>query len=226
MRLFFLIILGILILSGCKKDPPDPPGEAVLTEPARDSECTPVQGSSGNSSLVRFSWQTASDTDSYKLQVRNLVTGNTISRSLKGTIEIISVEKSTPFSWFVVSNNLQTSETTTSAIWSFYNPGTRIDHVPFPAEIISPKSGAIVFKDINNQITLEWSGADIDDDIESYQIYFSDENPPKVIIALLGAYETSQKVSVTSGVVYYWRVVTIDAEGNTSDTGILDFKVF
>lgn len=226
MRLLSFIFLGMMLLSGCKKDPPNPPGKAVLTEPAKNSECTPVQSSSGNSSLVRFRWQPGDYSESYEVVVRNLSTGNTIDRVAEGSAITIPLEKGTPYSWFVISKNTRTNETATSATWLFYNPGSQTDHVPFPAEIIAPEPGATVFKDINNQIELRWSATDIDNDIESYNIYLSTENPPNTLIASTGFDETSQKVGVSSDTVYYWRVVTTDALGNTSDTGVLDFKVY
>lgn len=226
MRLFSFIFLGIILLAGCKKDPPNPPGKAVLTEPAENSECIPVQSSSGNSNLVRFRWQPGDYSESYEVVVRNLITGAAIERVLEGTTITIPLEKGTPYSWFVNSKNTTTAETVASATWLFYNPGSQTYHVPFPAIISAPQPGSTVVKDVNNQVTLQWSATDIDNDIESYKIYFSIENPPNVLIASPGANETSQKVGVLSDTVYHWRVVTADALGNTSDTGVLDFKVY
>lgn len=226
MRLFSLMVFGMMLLSGCKKNAVDPPGKAVLTEPAKNSECTPVQSSSDSNSLVRFRWQPAAHSDSYELHVTNLTTGNSIIKNQRGTTETVSLEKGAPFAWFIVSKNAQTADKVFSTTWLFYNPGTQTNYVPFPAEIIAPEPGATVFKDINNEVTLQWSGADIDNDIESYKIYFSIESPPNVLIASAGANETTQKVVVISDTVYYWRIVTSDALDNTSDTGILDFRVY
>ncbi len=226
MRLFSFIFFGMMLLSGCKKDPPNPPGKPLLAEPAKNLECTPVQSSSGNSSVVRFRWRTGNYTDSYEIEVKNLLDGTKINRDSKVATETISLEKSTPYSWFVTSKNTQTNETATSATWLFYIPGTQTYHIPFPAQIIAPEPGATVFKDINNEVILQWSAVDIDNDIENYKIYFSTENPPNVLIASSGANETSQKVGVVSSTVYYWRIVTADALGNTSDTGVIDFKVY
>lgn len=226
MRLISFIFMGMVLLSGCKKNPPHPPERAMLTEPAKNSECTPVQSSSGTSNLVRFRWQPGNYSESHEITVRNLVTGAAIDRVTQGSTITIPLEKGTPYSWSVRSTNTNTTQTATSAIWLFYNPGSQTHHVPFPAEIISPEPGATVFKDINNEITLQWTAVDIDDDIEGYKLYFSTENPPNVLIASLGIEETTQEVGVLSNTVYYWRVVTADALGNTSDTGVLDFKVF
>ncbi|WP_373518067.1 hypothetical protein [Pricia sp.] len=226
MRLFAFIFLGMMLLSGCKKDPPNPPGRAVLTEPAKNSECTPVQSSSGNNSLVRFRWRPGDYSESYEIVVKNLSKGDVIDRVPEGTMITIPLEKGTPYSWYVISKNTQTNESAISETWLFYNPGSQTDHVPFPAEIIAPVPGATVFKDMNNEIILQWTATDIDNDIESYTIYLSTENPPNVLIGSPSFNETSQKVGVISDRVYYWRVVTTDALGNTSDTGVLDFKVY
>ena len=226
MRSIIFFLLGILFVSGCKKDPPNPPERAVLSEPAKNSECTPVESSSGTSNLVRFRWQPGNHSERYEVIVRNLITGDAVDRNSEDISITIPLEKGMPYSWTVISKNSQTTETASSETWQFYNPGSQIDHVPFPAEIITPEPGTTVFKDINNEITLQWSATDIDEDVESYQVYLATENPPNVLIASPGANDTSQKVGVISNMVYYWRVVTTDALGNTSDTGIISFKVY
>ena len=47
--------------------------------------------------------------------------------------------------------------------------------------------------------------------------------PPDTLVETANANISTHKVSVTSDTVYYWRIVTIDREGNTSDSGIFDF---
>ena len=219
------IFLTLVVTSGCKKDPPSPPDKALLTAPANNEECSPIASSSGANNTVRFTWQAADNTDSYQLHIRNLITNNAITRNLEVTSENVSLPKGTPFSWFVITENQQTADKVMSDTWRFYNPGSETAHVPFPAEIISPRPGASVVRDVNNEILLEWEGSDIDNDIESYEIYFSTENPPETLIETLNANAGSQRVSVDADTIYYWRIVTTDAEGNTSDTGTLDFRV-
>ena len=225
MRIFSVLVLGIVVLLSCKKDPPKPPEMALLTSPAKNSECTPVQSTNTTSNSVRFNWQTAKFAESYDVSVTNLATD--ISQTevgLRTTTHIFSLEKGAPYSWSVISRNSQTETAVSSETWLFFNPGSQTTHVPFPAEIISPKPGTTVFKDVNNEVSLNWSGADVDNDIESYEIYFSTENPPETLIDSPTANTTEKKVSVTANTVYYWRVVTKDAIGNTSDTGVIDFR--
>lgn len=224
MRILFVFLFGVVLLTGCKKDPPKPPDKVLLTAPAKNSECTPVQSTNPTSSVVRFNWQAANHTETYQLRVTNLNTGTVQTKSTASTIETLPLEKGTPFSWVVISKNSQTETMPSSDSWLFYNPGSETSHPPFPAEIISPEPGSTVFKDINNEVTLIWSGADVDNDIEGYEIYFSTENPPETLIDSPTSNTTQTKVSVVSKTVYYWKVVTKDADGNTSDTGIIDFR--
>ena len=221
----FVLIISIVVSSGCKKDSPSPPNKALLTAPANNEECAPISSSSDENNTVRFTWQAADNTDSYQLHIRNLVTNNAITRNLEVTGESVSLPKGTPFSWFVITENRQTADKVMSDTWRFYNPGSETARIPFPAEIISPRSGASVVRDMNNEIMLQWEGSDIDGDIESFEIYLSTENPPETLIETLGANANSQPVSVDADTIYYWRIVTRDTEGNTSDTGTLDFKV-
>ncbi|WP_149303928.1 hypothetical protein [Pareuzebyella sediminis] len=225
MKRISLIFMTCIVFLGCKKkDSPNSPEKALLTAPAKNSECTPVQTTTGTSNVVRFSWQVADYTDLYELRVTNLNTGTVQTKSTSSTVETLSLEKGIAFSWVVVSKNSQTTTTATSDSWFFYNPGSQTTYTPFPAEIVAPKSGSTIIKDINNEVTLDWEGTDIDGDIESYEIYFSTENPPETLIATLNANTTEQKVSVASNTVYYWRVITKDAAGNSSDTGTFDFR--
>jgi len=111
-----------------------------------------------------------------------------------------------------------------SASWNFYNSGYQTTYAPFPAEIQAPEMGATVFKDGNDEVELSWTGADVDNDIDGYEVYFSTENPPETLIFSPGPNASIQNVTVAENIVYYWRIVTIDEEGNTSDSGVFEFR--
>lgn len=225
MRIFSLILIGVLLL-GCKKDGPKAPAAVLLVSPEKNSECSPVRITNSTTNVVQFSWMQADHSETYELRVTNLNTGTTQTKSTTALTESLPLDKGAPFSWVVVSKNTQVPETATSEKWLFYNPGSQTSYAPFPAEIIAPKLSESVFKDINNEVTLEWSGADIENDITSYEIYFSIETPPNTLIDTLGPGATNKKVSVSSQTVYYWKVVSKDEKGNSSDSGIFSFKVY
>ncbi len=220
-----MILIGILIFGCKKKDPPGPPESARLVFPETNSECTTGQSINTTTSRVEFRWSASENTETYELRVTNLNTSITQTIGTKALTARLPIEKGAPFSWLVRSRNSKVSQTALSQTWRFYNAGFQTTHAPFPTEIIAPKLAASVFKDINNEVTLKWSGADVDNDIEGYEVYFSTEMPPAALIASPSSDDTDEKVSVLPNTVYYWKVLTKDSKGNTSDSGIFEFKV-
>ncbi|MCJ7467767.1 MAG: hypothetical protein MUO53_13860 [Maribacter sp.] len=225
MRLFLLFIMGCILVGCSKKDTPKQPEAALLAFPLENSECTTGQDLNATTSRVEFKWLSANHTETYELRVTNINTGNTQTISTKALSAKLPLTKGVPFSWLVNSKNSQVSQAVPSATWRFYNAGYQTSHPPFPPIIIAPKLAEYVFKDINNEITLDWSGADVDNDIIGYDIYFSTDTPPVTLTASTSAGTTAFKVSVSSNTAYYWRVVVKDGEGNSSDSGIFNFTV-
>ncbi|WP_281542129.1 hypothetical protein [Maribacter aestuarii] len=225
-RYIFTALCIVMMLSGCKKKRAPAPPEAVqLVFPERNSECTTGQSLGPTTSQVEFRWQLADNTDSYELRVTNTSTGTTQTITTISNTARLPIAKGEQFSWLVRSKNTEVAQTVSSEVWSFYNAGSRTTFVPFPAEIVSPRMSDNVFKDINNEVVLSWTGSDLDDDITSYEIYFSVETTPINLVGTVSSGSNSLKVSVASNTVYYWNVVTKDSEGNTSESGIYSFKV-
>lgn len=220
-----IAIAALILITGCGKDDPKGPEAAKLLFPLINSECTTGVNLNATTSRVEFKWQKAAFTDTYEIRVTNSVTNVTQVVSTSGLSAELPLQKGTPFSWVVVTRNTDTQETGTSETWRFYNEGNQLSYAPFPAEIIAPKSGATVFADINNEVALQWSGADADNDIIGYEVYFSTANPPLSLVSEPAAGETSVKVSVAGGASYYWKIHTIDNEGNSSDSGVYGFRV-
>jgi len=222
MRLGLNILICCMLLIGCKKDNPSPPGQVALISPTKNSECSPVDSSTGNTNSVQFEWQASSNTDSYKVQIENLNTGVTQTMTTASLSVVVPVTKGTPFSWAVISENTKVTETTMSEKWFFFSPGSESSHTPFPAEVLSP-NGPKAFIDDNGEVTLNWQGSDIDGDIEGYDIYYSTTNPPNLFESK-AANETSTKAAAITNTDYFWKIITKDSKGNTSDTGVLAFK--
>lgn len=221
------LFLFIIVLAACGgKDDPTPPVAAQLLFPLRNSECTTGQDVSGsNTSIVEFRWEVSDHTDSYELRATNLITNTTQTIMAKGTSAKLPIEKGMPYSWLVVSRNSKVRETARSSTWQFYNAGATTSYAPFPAEVISPKTGSTLAKDINNEVLLDWEGADVDNDLAGYEVYFSTETPPTTLIETLTPDRSELKVNVSSGTVYYWRIVSFDQEGNTATNAISEFRV-
>lgn len=225
---YALILFVFCIFYSCRKEddsvPPAPEG-AVLVFPEINSECTTGVDIDEFQSQITFEWQAATNTNRYTLTVINLETNTPQTISTVNTQASLSLAKGAPFSWSVLSSNSESDETATSESWLFYNAGSQRTYAPFPAQIILPQAGSTIQSTTTNQTVLSWSGADVENDIETYQIFFSTTSPPESLFAVTTAENQEVTVSVTAGNTYFWRVVTIDAEGNSSDSGIFDFRV-
>jgi hypothetical protein len=225
-----LIISVLLLVIGCHKDDPDPvqlignPTEALLIFPYENSECNEGSDITVTTSKVLFEWRTAENTDEYELVLFNLSTTDQSSHVTSENKISIVLQRATPYAWHVISKSNKIDSTAQSDIWKFYNAGDGIEsYAPFPAEIITPLMAENITTSGGN-ITLDWSGSDVDNDILGYDVYFSTTNPPDL---LKSDVEESilTDVQVVAGAIYYWSVTTKDAHGNSSDSGIFQFKI-
>lgn len=224
-RLLFTLSFLTVIMSCGKKNSPKPPEAAQLLFPEQNSECTTGIDLDPTTSRVQFTWTAAENTDSYELRVTNTETSITQTTGTTGTAASLPLTKGAQFTWLVRSKNNQTDVVVSSENWSFYNAGFRTTFAPFPATIISPTSAENVFRDINNEVMLSWSSSDLDNDIQNFEVYLSETNPPLNLVSTLNNNTTSIDVSVNPDTVYYWSVITIDSEENKSNSGIYSFKV-
>ena len=205
--------------SGPVDPPPTPqkPSKAVLEKPANNSECLEVDA-------VKFEWNASENTTSYTINVKNLLTSEIITNTITTTSLEITLTKGFPYSWQVISTN-STSFVAESDKWKFYLSGEALkNHAPFPAEILTPKPGSSVS---TGSVSLSWSFSDIDaNDTHSFDLYLdqNEDNPAtKKIISNYGA--RKRTISLNTPGIYYWRVVTKDNHGTSSDSGISTFTV-
>lgn len=221
-------LLAISLVISCSKEEDetaivtvDPPTEATLVFPENNTECNEGIVVSDTETDVLFQWEEATNASSYILQITNLNDGTSRNISTISTEFFIRILRGTPYSWSVKSLVGGTNETAQSAIWKFYNAGLPEEsHPPFPAEAISPQTGSST---VEGSITLEWQATDVDNDISSYTVFLDTVNPP---ISEIGNSSTnSLDVTVSSGLIYYWKVITTDQAGNASDSQIFQFIV-
>jgi len=224
----FLIYL-ILILFACNKGNSDlttsrNPTVVNLIFPFENSECNVGTDSTETESTVIFEWSAGLNTDEYELSLTNLSTGDSTTHTTSEINISIRLIRSTPYSWYIISKS-NTAETTAQSVkWKFYNAGEGIiSYAPFPAEITSPSMSETVTTAANT-ITLEWIGSDVDNDITGYDVYFGTTDTPDIIESDLEE-SPLNGVSISSNTVYYWKVISKDAHGNKSDSGIYQFKV-
>jgi hypothetical protein len=233
MRKDILLVVAVFILAGCggKKNNPAPPptppspAKAELSFPAKNALCTTGTIVSDSISTIKFTWKSAANTDHYDLYLQNLLDKSSKTYSTTTTEMALNIKRNTPFSWYIVSRSSSTTVTAQSDTWKFYNAGKgEVAYPPFPAAILLPKYGQIVTA-ASGKVNLTWQGQSVlAGTIENYDVYFGTaQNPP-----LLKAKVTDNflnNTTVTAGQTYYWKVITNDFIGNTSESTVYQFSV-
>ncbi len=226
MRYLSLMIL-LVFVAGCDKDDPKPPvfetpTSVTLIFPFENSACNEGTDVTDTESTVRFEWFSSEFTDEYELIVRNLSSDVMSSFTTSEVSLPVVLQRATPYSWYVISKNNDTDSIARSETWKFYNAGDPIAlYAPFPAEAIYPAQAVTI--NTTGGITLSWQGTDIDDDIVGYDIYFGTTTDPPLLFE--DEPDMTKSVSVASGNVYYWRIVSNDLAGHESNSAIFQFKV-
>lgn len=200
----------------------DPPGTATLVFPPDNSDCLVSSDVSGNEMEIKFDWNDAENTNSYQLFVKNLITQVTESHTTTDSNKLVKVLKNTPYSWYVISMN-NTNHTSASGAWNFRTAANPVSSFsPYPAEAIFPTS----FNRLDsgtNTVLLEWSTEGQIPEIKEYDVFFDVVSPPGFMATVTGS--SSLSVQVSSGNIYYWRVVTKDHFENSSESQIFQFSV-
>jgi hypothetical protein len=234
MRKWLVFILVILAVTGCKKKkkavddgtgvtPSTIPGKSKLLTPAQNAVCISGKIVSETESEVLFTWTATANTDSYDVVLKNLLTNTSTTTNTTDVKATVTLLRNTPYAWYISSKQYSSSTTTQSDSWKFYNSGAGVvTYAPFPAEITSPGYGQIV-SPVNNKINLTWNGSSVDSNISGYNVCLgTTNNPPIIKTGVTDMFLNG--VAVTANTVYYWRVITVDSNGNYTDSGLYQFK--
>jgi hypothetical protein len=222
-----LIVISLTIISfGCKKKASIPdPSPAVLLSPANNEACTTGTIVSDTESKITLNWNAGANVDSYQVTIINLLNQGQQTLSTTTNSAELSLQRNTPYSWFVTSKSSKSAVTAKSTIWKFYNPGLGTSsYPPYPAEMVSPTMGQSVIPNAG-KITLQWKGSDADNDLVNYDVYLGTSSNNVTAIKTQHAATSLMDVSVNANSVYYWKVISRDGKGNTSDSGLHEFKI-
>jgi hypothetical protein len=227
-----VIVVGFMFIVSCGggDDPTgdsDPvpvlnPEKTTLVFPNNNEECTGGVVVSDTQAKINFNWNTSENTNSYTVYLKNLDTDITQNYDTNTDKKELTIERGTPYSWYVVSKSNKTTTIATSDTWKFYLAGIGMEnYAPFPAELTSPTSGASV---TSATVTLEWVGSDVDNDIKDYDVYLDTNTTPTTKTSTVTA-QKSKNHSVAATTTYYWKIVTHDNAGNSSTSQIHSFTV-
>ena len=224
---YFTGFILVLLLVHCQKtELPADPGVANLISPVDKETCLDGVSINDTQSNVNFVWGTATGALSYELEIANLLTQSTQLYSSDTNELSIALSKAEPYSWSVKSIGETGTTPSVSDPWKFYLAGDAVvNYAPFPAELITPRSGANTTPDINNLVILRWTADDVDDDLNHFEVYLDtiDGTTLNQEIAYQ-AQETQLEVEVENNTVYYWKIVAIDLNGNQSSSGVYTFR--
>ena len=227
-KIIYILSISIFVMS-CKDTTDDGPiispgqDEPIgvnLVFPYQDGLCNEGTNLTPTESTVFFEWETNNNAETYTLTLENLSSGTITQYETEEFIYPVTISRAVAYRWFVEYS--YQGESRVSAIWNFYNAGPGVvTYPPFPADIISPVMAQNIPN--TNTVVLRWEGSDVDDDIIGYDVYFSTNNPPELNTSNINAEQLP--VSVTPGNIYYWKIGTNDAEGNSSESTIFQFRV-
>lgn len=217
-----LVSLLTILTIGCKnKNESHPkPEKAILTYPEQNSACTSGISVSVTQSSITFKWLPSANATSYELHLKNLQSGDSISHIVNTNQAVLTLLRNTPFSWHVISKSESSPVTAQSDTWKFYNSGSSISHPPFPADIVAPDFGQSI---MTNKVNLSWIGSDADHDIVGYDVYLGTTTMPGILKTDVKD-QFLNDVIILSSTTYYWKVVTKDMEGNTSESSLYQFR--
>lgn len=213
---------------GCKKNKGSeqagqPPKSVTLILPKSNEICAlgPIEA---DKSKISFSWSKDENSDKYEVIVKDLKSGNSNTYETTDLKLDISLPVNTPFSWYVRSKSSKNSGSSQSAIWKFYTSGPGIvSFAPFPADKLVPTLKQDVTA-VNGKVTLSWVGSHVDNNIQGYDIYLS-ENMNSLALIKENQISSPLSIDVTTKKTYFWKVITKDKNGNQSDSGLYQFTV-
>ena len=227
MKNYFYLMILILSIS-CSKDPAEVsnPTSFELIAPANNETCLEGSIINDNQKEIVFQWGGSTNATSYSLDIINLTTNVGQTLQSNGTSLSVKLTSAEPYSWKVIASGGEGSKSATSDQWKFFLAGDEVvNYAPFPPELISPRPSATIDVNSLNEIVLNWTCSDVDNDIVTYKVYL-DTTDGSTLVRELDYVQNNTElgVDVDTGGNYFWKVIAVDGEGNSSSSGVYSFK--
>jgi len=223
----FISVCVVLLLVGCSKKKTDEPapdngtnnvtgtiGSFALILPAKNEVCITGATVSDQNSAVTFNWGKPTNASRYEVRITNLITQVEKIKLVTSNSVTDTLQRGIPYSWYVSAKNSDNKQVSTSETWKFYNAGLAINtYAPFPADITAPTIAKVF--NFTSSVDLSWAGSAVSNNIAGYDVYFgTSATPPLIKSNITVPYLKGVALSATG--TYYWKIVTRDANGNTS----------
>ena len=227
MKNYFYLMILILSIS-CSKDPAEVsnPTSFELIAPANNETCLEGSIINDNQKEIVFQWGGSTNATSYSLDIINLTTNVGQTLQSNGTSLSVKLTSAEPYSWKVIASGEAGAKSASSELWKFFLAGDEVvNYAPFPPELISPRPSATIDVNSLNEIVLNWTCSDVDNDIVTYNVYL-DTNEGSTLVRELDYVQNNTElgVDVDTGGNYFWKVIAVDGEGNSSSSGVYSFK--
>ena len=227
MKNYFYLMILILSIS-CSKDPAEVsnPTSFELIAPANNETCLEGSTINDNQKEIVFQWGGSTNATSYSLDIINLTTNVGQTLQSNGTSLSVKLTSAEPYSWKVIASGEAGAKSASSELWKFFLAGDEVvNYAPFPPELISPRPSATIDVNSLNEIVLNWTCSDVDNDIVTYKVNL-DTTDGSTLVRELDYVQNNTElgVDVINDGNYFWKVVAIDSNGNSSSSGVYSFK--
>lgn len=223
--LFVFSIVGLFVQCGGSEPAPLPPGTVTLVAPANNEPCLDGTAISNSQSSVDFQWTVASNAQNYNLLITNLENNQTQTFQSNITNKSVTLGIGTPYRWLVKAIGAPETLPSESQSWKFYLASEGVvNYAPFPPELLTPESGSTATV-VDGVIQLSWEASDVDNDLDHFEVRMDTDNGSTLVTELnYQATTTNTEVSAQQNQTYYWEIVAVDSNGNTSKSGVYSFR--
>jgi hypothetical protein len=197
------------------------PSVPVLVFPGKDQLCI--------DNTLDFKWNPSTNEDgSSIIYTVEIATDNQFNNVIVSEVQtelskVVTLEKGLAFYWRVKARSSRGMDSGFSDTSQFYTEEVpETNNVPFSPDNTSPFVGENFSK---NNITLEWTASDVDNDPLTYNVYFGKD---KSALTLMQEDTQNSTFDVTvdaKQTIYYWQIVAKDDKGAETKSPIWNFKV-
>ena len=231
-----IVALGVMVtIIGCSNDNSSDEIALVAADyltPANNSICEGTVLPNDEGIEVFFSWNPftsdAGASINYTINLTDMGTNEVQTiQVINGTTNAtVTLKPNTVYNWEVTATNAQ-GTTVTGATGQFQTPHEAVsNYAPFPANLLQPQNEGTVSATAST-MAFDWEGNDPDagESVSlKYELYLGTTTNPTVVANNLTSSEATVNYSLTGGTTYYWKVKSVDVNGNASYSQLWSFK--
>ncbi|WP_396600898.1 hypothetical protein [Algibacter sp. R77976] len=227
-NIIYKLILVAFICNSCSSggDSDGGPAETSDSKPSSPALIFPAQNQLCTTNTLNFEWEAATNEDGslviYILEIAkdNQFSDKVVDEVLTTLSKIVTLEKGFAYYWRVKARSTKSVESNYSPTAQFYTEEVpNSNHLPFAPSLVKPFLGQTL-ESVTTEITLEWSGADVDNDPLTFDVYFGKDKDALSLVAENTMANTYVATLDAVDATYYWKIVVKD-DKDASVTGPL-----